>query len=333
VERGVSPLIAEIILIAMVFSIATAVIVVLGGTSMSVRTLDAKLGVDGFEWKSQRLVLYHLQGAVIEEAFVVRNGELEWGSLVVKKSGVEVQPLNARLNGRRAGHLIYEDMSSRPMGENKNSAYYDGENRWVRLTPSGTNLNGELEYALNPPPSGFVAEFQFWVATGSGGNAVWFYAYCENTPTAENAQNTGGYVFAYNENENRLQVYYNGALLASTPITGIDNGSWHEARVVFDGQVIEMYMDNDNARRLRVVDLQAASRKGKVKFGWGARGGSPTKEHRVRNLRVWVAGEQKVDFSPGDILEFELKDPLVIGDAMTITYLPQNKLLYMNDIS
>jgi len=44
VERGVSPLIAEIILIAIVFSIATAVIVVLGGTNPSVRTLEAKLG-------------------------------------------------------------------------------------------------------------------------------------------------------------------------------------------------------------------------------------------------------------------------------------------------
>jgi len=333
VERGVSPLIAEIILIAIVFSIATAVIVVLGGTNMSVRTLEAKLGVDGFEWKSQRLVLYHLGGDVIKEAFVIREGKLEWGTLVVKKSGVEVEPLNARLNGKRAGYLIYEDMSSRPSGENKGSENYDGENRWVRLTPSGTNLHGELEYTLNPPPSGFVAEFQFWVATGSGGNAVWFYAYCENTPTAENAKNTGGYVFAYNENQGNLQVYYDGALLASRSITGIDNGSWHEARVVFDGQAIEMYMDNDNARRLRVVDLQAASRKGKVKFGWGARGGSPTKEHRVRDLRVGVVGEQKVDFSPGDVLEFELKDPLVIGDAMTITYLPQNKLLYMNDIS
>ena len=63
--RGISPLIAEIILIAMVFSIATAVIVVLGGTSISARTLDAKLGVDGFEWKSQRLVIHHLKGCLL----------------------------------------------------------------------------------------------------------------------------------------------------------------------------------------------------------------------------------------------------------------------------
>ncbi|MCQ8897849.1 MAG: hypothetical protein NQU48_00120, partial [Hadesarchaea archaeon] len=105
-EKGVSPLIAEIILIAIVFSIATAVIVVLGGTSMSVRTLDAQLGVDGFQWRSQRLVLHHLKGEVIREAFVVRDGKFGWGDLVVKKSGVEVEPLNARLNGRRAGYLI-----------------------------------------------------------------------------------------------------------------------------------------------------------------------------------------------------------------------------------
>jgi len=332
VERGVSPLIAEIILIAIVFSIATAVIVVLGATSVSVRTLDAQLGVDGFQWKSQRLVLHHLKGDVIKDAFVVREGEFGWGDLVVKKSGVEVEPLNALLNGRRAGYLIYEDLGSAPLGTLKNSAYHDRENGWVRLTEAVNSQNGQLEYVLSPPPQSFVVEFQFWAGKGTGADATYFYAYCSSTPTNEDAD-AGGYIFAYDEYQDSLQLRYRGTLLASVPLWNMDDNRWHDARIVFSGQVIEMYFDNRPDNRIRYVDYQASSRKVNTLFGWGARTAGLNNEHRVRNLRMWIPGEIKLDFSPGDVLEFELKDPLVIGDAMTITYLPQNKLLYMNDIS
>jgi len=332
VGRGISSLIAEIILIAMVFSIATAVIVVLGGTSMSARTLDAKLGVDGFEWKSQRLVIHHLKGDVIKNAFVIRDGKFGWGDLVVKKSGMEVEPLNARLNGRRAGHLIYEDLSSAPSGTLKNSAYYDRENRWIRLTRAVNNENGQLEYVLTPPPQSFVVEFQFWAGWGTGADATYFYAYCSSTPPNEGAD-AGGYIFAYDEYQDNLQLRYRGALLASVDLRNMDDNRWHDARIVFDGQVIEMYFDNRPDNRIRYVDYQASGRKVNTLFGWGARTGGQNNEHRIRNLRMWVPGEVRLDFSPGDVLEFELKDPLVVGDAMVIIYLPQNKLLYMNDIS
>ncbi|MEM2865970.1 MAG: archaellin/type IV pilin N-terminal domain-containing protein [Candidatus Hadarchaeales archaeon] len=332
-EKGVSPLIAEIILIAVVFSIATAVIVVLGGVSFSVRTLDAKLGVDGFEWGSQKLVIHHLKGDVIREAFETCGENFRWKDLVVKKTGREVEPLNLRFNGKRLGYLIYEDMTSAPSGTLKNQATYDPENRWVRLTPVGLGLYGELEYVLNPPPADFVVEFQFWAGGGTGADATWFYAYCENTPLLESSTNTGGYVFAYNEYQDRLELYYNGTLLYFVSKTGIDDGRWHDARIVFDDRAIEMYIDNEYVSRLRYVDYQASSRKNKPLFGWGAREGLFTNEHRVRNLRMYHLKPQVHNFSPGDILEFEIESPLVIGDAITISYLPQNKLLYMNDIS
>ncbi len=331
-EKGVSPLIAEIILIAAVFSIATAVIVVLGGVSFSVRTLDAKLGVDGFEWGSQRLVIYHLGGDVIREAFESREGSFRWKDLVVKRTGREVEPLNLRFNGKRLGYLIYEDMTSAPSGTLKNSATYQAENGWVRLTRAASNENGQLEYVLGTPPASFVVEFQLWAGGGTGGNATWFYAYCGSTPLWESSQ-AGGYVFAYNEYSDNLELYYNGTLLYSVRKTGMDDGRWHDARIVFDDKVIEMYIDNEYASRLRYIDYQAGGRKNKTLFGWGARTGGLTNEHRVRNLRMSYVQSQVYDFSPGDVLEFWMKDPLVIGDAITISYLPQNKLLYMNDIS
>ncbi|MEM2426786.1 MAG: hypothetical protein QXF20_04735 [Candidatus Hadarchaeales archaeon] len=330
--KGVSPLIAEIILIAIVFSIATAVIVVLGGVSFSVRTLDAKLGVDGFEWRSQRLVIHHLGGDIIRNAFLIRDGVFYWGDLVVKKSGREVEALYPRLNGKRAEYLIYEDMDSPPLGVLKRSALHLPENRWVRLTLSARE-NGQLEYILSPPPSSFVVEFQFWAGGGRGEGSTWFYAYCGVTPENENWPPAGGYVFAYNENSDKLEVWYGGERLAADNMHSINDNRWHEARIVFDGMVIEMYLDNRLDNRIRYIDYKAANRKGKSLFGWGARAGGDNNEHRIRNLRMWVRGETWIDFSPGDVLEFEMKDPLVIGDAMTITYLPQNKLLYMNDIS
>ncbi|TDA32234.1 MAG: hypothetical protein DSO03_03225 [Hadesarchaea archaeon] len=130
-----------------------------------------------------------------------------------------------------------------------------------------------------------------------------------------------------------MELYYDGTLLASVSKTGIDDSRWHDARIVFDGRTIEMYMDNEYVSRLRYIDYQADNKKGKKLFGWGASTRASNNEHRVRDLRMWIPGEVRIDFSPGDVLELEMKDPLVIGDAITITYLPQNKLLYMNDIS
>lgn len=336
-KKGVSPMIAEIILIAIVFLIASAVIVVLGRTEVSGKSINVTLGVDGFVHGSNRLTITSLGKDVIPDAFLIDGESFEWKNLIVKKTGREVEPLDAHFNGRPVAalsHLIYEDMESRPQGTLKGNAVYDSSNKWVRLTEAQSNLNGELEYILSPPPASFVAEFQFWSGGGTGADAVWFYAYCTSTPTTEE-EGAGGYHFVFDEynEDNEIQLWYDGISIENASQSNLDDSNWHDAKVVFDGYAIEIYFDNE--LKLRYMDFDAPSRKNGTLFGWGARTGGLNNEHRIRSLKVRSIPFQPVgvDFSPGDILEFEFKDPLVVGDAITIHYVPEEKLLYMNDIS
>jgi hypothetical protein len=187
-------------------------------------------------------------------------------------------------NGRNTFN-VFEDMSVTPLGTLKNNAYYDSTNKWVRLTTASGSINGELEYTtsqigLNVGDS-FVATFEFWAGGGSGADATWLYVYNTVTPTTED-DGAGGYHFVYDEYNDQIQFKYNGSNLITSTETTIDNSQWHKAKIIYHNYKGIMYYDE--TERINYQD-STRSLTGTL-FGWGARTGGSTNEHRIRNLIV-----------------------------------------------
>jgi len=182
--------------------------------------------------------------------------------------------------------VIYEDMEQQPEGTLYNDAYYDSANKWVRLTRAVNNINGELDYltgniGLNVG-EGFRAKFQFWTGGGSGADAIWLHFYTVSMPTGEQ-QPCGGYQVAYDEYEDEIQLHFDGTKLKYVGQTDLDNETWRDAEVRFFNFRTKIYLDG-----VLKIDYQDSERTLTGNhFGWGARTGGLTNEHRIRNLKVW----------------------------------------------
>ncbi|MEM2977852.1 MAG: DUF2341 domain-containing protein [Candidatus Hadarchaeales archaeon] len=195
----------------------------------------------------------------------------------------------------RALWLIMEDMSSAPEGTLKGTApaEYVEARGYVRLTPNKNNLNGQLEYQLNPG-EGFLARFELWAGLSTGGpqaegaDATWLYAYCTSTPSAETS-NAGGYHFIFDEYDDQVQIYWAGSAVGTAVARGdIDNLTWHSIEIrhwrkaAGGNENTEIYYDGSLVR----ADQDSSRTKTGTLFGWGARTGSSNNEHRIRNLYV-----------------------------------------------
>ncbi len=223
--------------------------------------------------------------------------------------------------------LIMEDMSAPPSGTLKRVATgwyartalpeYVGGRGYVRLTANRKWQNGQLEYQLGyqlNPVEGFLARFEFWAGLtttslpgSEGADATWLYAYCTSTPQEELSA-AGGYHFVFDEYDDQLQLFWNGSSLTAVGRTDIDNMSWHSVEIRHwreaTGENIQIWYDGS----LVLSYLDSIRNKTGTLFGWGARTGENTNEHRIRNLYVrkytnpepqaWVGAEERVSGGP-----------------------------------
>ena len=102
-EKGVSSMIAVIVLIFIVFGIAAVLIAALTAVGLREEPIDTRIGVDGFYRGSKQLSLIHLEGDTIHDAFTIDEGRIKagnWGNLTVE--------INARLvETDPSGHVRY----------------------------------------------------------------------------------------------------------------------------------------------------------------------------------------------------------------------------------
>jgi hypothetical protein len=209
---------------------------------------------------------------------------------------------------------IYEDMDSAPSGTLGGDATYDGTNKWVRLTRASNSLYGYLDYSFNPGES-FIAEFEFWTGGGTGADAVALYAYA-NAPVTSECSGSG-YTFAFDEYQDQIQLCYGGSLLTSVSQSGIDDSSWHTAKVIVSGTNIRIYMDGS----LKINYNDVSRDKSQIHLGWTARTGGLNNVHRIRNLNVtspnnnpqWTSGISS------SALEFDgVDDHILIPDDTSL---------------
>lgn len=106
-DTGIAPMVAEAILITITLIVASLLIIALtavgGGPG---RTPEVKFGV---EVMGSDLIIRHLQGDIVIDAFTLKGGRIDWVNLEVKITGklVETAPGKfATYNGETDGEDI-----------------------------------------------------------------------------------------------------------------------------------------------------------------------------------------------------------------------------------
>lgn len=164
------------------------------------------------------------------------------------------------------------------------SAVLDTVNQYVRLNPLNGGF-GSCNYNYNPG-SGFIAKFDFWSGGGNGADSVWFYAFDNSIPTAEDIT-TGGYHFTYDEYQDRVcytkSTVDNGAGIACGSVTNLDNSTWKAAEVRYYNHQALLYIDG--VLITSGTNATPIATTGNF-FGFAARIGGLNNEHRIRKTYV-----------------------------------------------
>ena len=160
---------------------------------------------------------------------------------------------------------------------------------YILLTPATASKLGRWEF-LGEVGNEFVLTFDHYAGGGTGADALWFYWGCDSLPSTEEAA-AGGYILNLDEYESdAVKLNFNGSVVGSgsTGVT-LDSGTWRRMKVVFDGKKVRLYVND-------VLAFEYTDSKRSLpgnKFGFGARTGGSTNEHRIRNVVLQNGLEQK----------------------------------------
>jgi len=100
----VSPVVAEVLLIAIALSLGLALGWILGSSRTPEPPLFPFLIVSGFRENSDQLTIRHVYGETIREAFELENGRILWRNFEVRLNAVKVRvEKGGRFNGSQEG--------------------------------------------------------------------------------------------------------------------------------------------------------------------------------------------------------------------------------------
>ncbi|MEM2978441.1 MAG: hypothetical protein QXM46_04040 [Candidatus Hadarchaeales archaeon] len=101
---GISPTVAEVLLLALTLSLGFAVGWAIGSSRTPEPPLFPFLTVSGFRENSTELTIKHVYGETIKDAFVLEGGAISWRNLEVRVNAIKVTVKGGgRLNGRGEG--------------------------------------------------------------------------------------------------------------------------------------------------------------------------------------------------------------------------------------
>ncbi len=175
--------------------------------------------------------------------------------------------------------LIDDPMTTTPTGTLAGSASYVS-GQYVELNNGGPGNDGEIGYTQSTVTGNFDAKFNFWSVSG-GKDGTWLFVDDTSVPSSYHfGTGNGGYDFAYSDANSDAELYFNGVLLASAPISAPNNSTWHTAEVTRDGNTFTMYYDGNAV--LNYTDT-ARTLTG-TKLGIGGCSCSQAGEHRTKNF-------------------------------------------------
>jgi hypothetical protein len=177
---------------------------------------------------------------------------------------------------------INDSMATLPAGTLKNDAAYVSPS-YVMLNPASSFTEGHLEYE-KALASSFVAEFDFRVINATDGDSTFFYWGAQTTPLQEDeAAGYGGYLVAFDEFVDQIQLWFDGTLLTSVSQTLLDDGNLKEAKVVVVGSNIKVYLGGV----LKIDYTDSVRSLLGTRVGVGGRSGLNYNEHRLFRFFVY----------------------------------------------
>jgi len=183
------------------------------------------------------------------------------------------------------------------------------EGPYVRLTEEQSDQYGLVAYSGVLPDEVEVSFEVMHLNTGEDGSpadATFFYCYANERPRTENGETAEGapftedwiegYVFGFAEFGGIIKFNYGGDTLAFVELP-FNASEWYSIRIIFNkvNGGFSIYVNGglavqgaDPAVESRVFDA------GHRKFGFGARCGGLTAQHRIRNIAI----QEVVEFGP-----------------------------------
>lgn len=179
-----------------------------------------------------------------------------------------------------SNYFVNESMAASPTtGTLKNSAIWD-VGGYLRLTPALDFKSGQIEYN-NTLPDKFEIGLDLWAGGGNGADSVYFYFGNNATPKSEDAA-TGGYIIAFSEYHDQVELYFNGVEIANYNITTLDNSTWRTAKIFKNGNNFRVLLND-----VLIINFTDSTRTlAGTLYGFGARTGGFNNEHRVKNTYV-----------------------------------------------
>ncbi len=176
--------------------------------------------------------------------------------------------------------LIDEDgVNEYYTGELLGSAYLDSE--YVVLTEAVSSQTGHLVYELEH--QNFSANFSIYAGDGSGADALWLFAFCQNIAQREDEICEGGYHFAFDEWQEEIQLWYDGSYLEGVSYNNLGQGAWLNVSVKYMSSNIRIYIEDSLILSYNhVIDSEDYGNL----FGFGGRTGGYHNYHVISDILV-----------------------------------------------
>ncbi len=193
-------------------------------------------------------------------------------------------------------YLVKDSMNATTTGTTKGSASHSAFNGYVTLTPKTINAtNGQIEYEDSTMSLSDSFEISFdYYSSGARYYGLYFYLFATGTPTNIDYA-SGGYIVALSSYYNRTHIEWDNSRLSTNNVgLVLDNGQWHNVRIVYKAGYFEIYIDDV----LVTTYTDPTSRtQGGFKFGLGAHS-YYYNEYRVRNFHISKNNPQYLVITP-----------------------------------
>lgn len=174
------------------------------------------------------------------------------------------------------GNIVNESMSSTPgTGTIAGDATWESGG-YIKFTPNSGSKNGSFYYS-GTLPRDFTVTWDIYANGGADANYFFFgtTGYSGDEETAD-----GGYRIYASEYHNLIAIRFNGSIIASYSYSNLGNSTWREMKIVKTGNNFSIKIDSTE-----VINYTDSTRSlGGSYYGWGARTGGVSAEHRGKNM-------------------------------------------------
>src|SRR6056300_2098965 len=234
----------------------------------------------------------------------IKNATLRVGKLEVSN----IQGVDTALNVTRANSvLIYDDQASTTTftGFTSTPGVRDTVNGYLDVADGYVYWGQKL-------PNAWVMDFEMDIRSGTNPGPL--YANVFSTT------NTGGdgYSFTFNDNNDKISLYYDGNLLTEATVTGLFTATenWQKVAINYERGLIAISLDGSRKFYYKDIERETPYVNGEyVSFSSASTDGRKIRDLRIVNGEKWVySGESNLVYTQGSV-GIGVTDPTVALDV------------------